>query len=97
MNPTCYRHNARNCSMCSAEPLADWERELLSRLHNVSRPEGQGDVTFVRLDGHKVTLKDVRVDSIGPGAENNGVIGVEFFDSDRVVHVPFVASWEVSY
>lgn len=71
------------------EPLAEWERELLGQVI--------ADVTFTRTDGRKVTIEDVRVDSIGPGAENTGVIGVEFYGNDRVVHLPFIESWEVNY
>lgn len=52
---------------------------------------------FTRTDGRKVTLTGVRVESIGPSAENPGVIGVEFDGSDRLVHIPFVESWEIEY
>lgn len=68
---------------------------LRRKLH--SHVEGEGDVIFTRLDGKTVRIDNVRVDSISPIAENNGVIGVEFFDSDRVVHVPFVSHWEIEY
>jgi hypothetical protein len=56
-------------------------------------------VTFTRTDGHTVTFENVRVDTIGPSAENPGVIGVEFEDDDydRLVHVPFVESWTIEY
>ena len=58
---------------------------------------GEGDVTFTRIDGRTVTIKNVRVDSIGPGADNFGVVAVEFFGNDDVVHVPFVESWTINY
>lgn len=69
----------------------------LSEIFAMAHAEGEGDVTFTRLDGKTVTFNGVLVDSIGPTAANPGVIAVEFFDSDRVVHVPFVLSWEVDY
>ena len=72
------------------EPLAEWEREIMD--------EFMSSVTFTRTDGRTVTLDGVRVDSIGPSAENPGVVGVEFSDDpDRIVHLPFIESWEVSY
>jgi hypothetical protein len=63
----------------------------------LNRPEGEGDVLFTRTDGRTVLIENVRVDSIGPSAENPGVIGVEFFDRDDVVHVPFVQFWVINY
>lgn len=59
--------------------------------------EGEGDVTFLRTDGRKVVIRDVRVDSVGPSASAPGVVSVEFFGSDDVVHVPFVESWTFNY
>jgi len=53
---------------------------------------------FTRLDGKRFTLTDVNVDSIGPSAENSGVVGVEFMDDTmRIVHLPFIQSWEIEY
>lgn len=53
---------------------------------------------FRRIDGRIVTLEAVRVDSIGPSAENPGVIGVEYDDdADRITHLPFIESWEIEY
>lgn len=53
---------------------------------------------FRRIDGRIVTLEAVRVDSIGPSAENPGVIGVEYTDdADRITHLPFIESWEIEY
>jgi len=73
-------------------PLASWERELLYG------PDPVATVTFTRTDGKTVVFDNVRVDSIGPSAENPGVIGVEFEDDhDRIVHVPFVAYWTIEY
>lgn len=81
--------------MTYANPeLADWERELLSE---AKHDEGEGNVVFTLHDGSTLKVENVRVDSIGPSAENRGVIGVEFFHSDHVVHVPFVRFWEVTY
>jgi len=55
-------------------------------------------VTFTRTDDTQIVFTHVRVDSIGPSAENPGVVGVEFEnDSDRIVHIPFVKFWEISY
>lgn len=59
--------------------------------------EGEATVTFCRTDGRKLVLDHVRVDSVGPNGVPGGVIGVEFFDSDEVIHVPFVESWTFSY
>lgn len=54
--------------------------------------------TFRRTDGHIVTLENVNVDSIGPSAANPGVVAVEFEDdADRIVHLPFIESWEIEY
>lgn len=56
-------------------------------------------VHFTRTDDTIVSFDNVRVDSIGPSAENPGVIGVEFDDDehDRLVHVPFVKFWTIEY
>lgn len=85
MNRYCAQHTPD-------EPLAAWERELLTGYR-----EGEGDVTFTLTDGSTYTIDCVRVESVSPVATAPGVIGVEFFDSDRVVHVPFVRSWEFNY
>lgn len=54
--------------------------------------------TFRRLDGRTVTLENVNVDSIGPSAANPGVVAVEFEDDpDRIIHLPFIESWEIDY
>ena len=53
---------------------------------------------FTRLDGRIVSLTHVNVDSIGPSAEAPGVVGVEFEnDNMRIVHLPFIESWEIEY
>lgn len=87
--------------MCACDPWAPCEScSALARLRaklTRTRPEGEGDVTFTRTDGLKVTIENVRVDSVGPSAESKGVIGVEYFGSDKVTHVPFVESWEFTY
>lgn len=76
------------------EPLAPWERELLN-----SRPhrEGEGDVVFTRTDGTTVKFENVEVDSVTPMAEVGDVIGFNYFESDRIIHVPFVSFWEFTY
>ena len=54
--------------------------------------------TFHLQDGSELVFTGVRVDSIGPSADNPGVVGVEFEeDADKVVHIPFVRYWEISY
>lgn len=58
---------------------------------------GEGTVVFTLTDGRRLEIERVRVDSVSPAAEAPGVIGVEFFDSSRVVHVPFVSYWEFNY
>ena len=63
----------------------------------LTRPMGEGDVLFTRTDGRTVLIENVRVDSIGPSAENPGVIGVELFNSDQIIHVPFVQFWVINY
>lgn len=63
----------------------------------IPHQEGEGDVTFTTTDRREVTIRDVRVESVGPSGSARGVVSVEFFDSDRVVHVPFVESWEFTY
>lgn len=70
-------------------PLAPWELDLLNAC--------RANVVFTLDDGNTLTIENVRVDSVGPSAENKGVIGVEFHGSDRLVHVPFVRSWEFTY
>lgn len=70
---------------------------LRARLTGTQYREGEGKVTFTRTDGRTVTIDNVRVDSIGPGAMTHGVVGVERFDTDEIVHVPFVETWEVTY
>lgn len=69
----------------------------LSEIPGSQYDEGEGCVTFTRTDGQVVVIDNVRVDSIGPSAEARGVIGVEFYDKDEVVHVPFVKFWTISY
>jgi len=59
--------------------------------------DGEGDVTFTLNDGSTFTIPDVRVESVGPAAESPGVIGVEFYDTDVVIHVPFVRYWTFDY
>lgn len=72
--------------------LASWERELLEG--DAPRPF----VTFFLKDGSEISFEGVNVDSIGPSAESPGVIGVEFVDNpDRIVHIPFVQWWEITY
>lgn len=75
-----------------SEPLADWERELLFPEHE----EGYGEVTFTRTDGQVLTIDNLRVDSIGPAAENFGVIGAETIHGE-VIHLPFIQSWTIHY
>lgn len=61
-------------------------------------PDASATVDFTLVDGSTITFYNVNADSIGPSAEHPGVIGVEFEnDADRVVHVPFVRYWEISY
>lgn len=80
------------CDSCAAVRL------LRAKLAGpIPHREGEGDVTFLTTDRREVTIRDVRVDSVGPSATARGVVSVEFFDSDRVVHVPFVESWEFTY
>lgn len=74
--------------------LAPWERELMGK---PAHREGEGDVIFTRTDGQVVRIERVRVDSIGPNASNPGVVSVEFPDSSKVIHLPFIQSWEVEY
>jgi hypothetical protein len=68
-------------------------RRLLTSL----TAEDTAVVHFKRTDGKTVSFTGVRVDSIGPSAENPGVVGVEFVDTDRLVHLPFIESWEIEY
>lgn len=76
-----------------AQPLARWERELLT-----GQQQPIATVIFTRTDDTTVSFNDVRVDSIGPRGENPGVIGVEFEDDhERIVHVPFVKFWTIDY
>jgi hypothetical protein len=73
--------------------LAQWERDILDAIGR-----SVASVVFTLADGSTVEFDDVLVDSIGPSAENRGVIGVEFEnDIDRIVHVPFVRYWEIEY
>lgn len=59
--------------------------------------EGEGKVIFTHTDGTKVVIDNVEVDSVSPLAEIGDVIGLSLFSEDRVIHVPFVASWEFDY
>lgn len=53
---------------------------------------------FTRTDGAQFALSDVRVDSIGPSAEAPMVVGVEFeSDADKIVHLPFIHSWQIEW
>lgn len=59
--------------------------------------EGEGKVIFTRLDGGKIVIDNVRVDSVGPGGEARGVVAAESFDGRRIFHVPFVSHWEFDF
>jgi hypothetical protein len=59
--------------------------------------EGEGKVIFTRTDGAKVVIDNVEVDSVSPLAEIGNVIGLNLFREDRIIHVPFVVSWEFDY
>jgi hypothetical protein len=59
--------------------------------------EGEGKVTFTRTDGLTVEFDNVDYDSISAVATNNGVIAFNYFETDNIVHVPFVQSWVVTY
>lgn len=53
---------------------------------------------FTRTDGAQFALSDVRVESISPSGANRGCIAVEFEnDSDKVIHLPFIHSWQIEY
>lgn len=58
---------------------------------------GEGKVIFTRIDDVKVVIDNVRVDSVSPIAEIGNVVAAELFNSDRIIHIPFVASWEFDY
>lgn len=92
----CDRWNGIVCAPCR-DRQDDALASLRARLNSSAHDVGEGDVTFLRTDGREVTIRDVRVESVGPSAEAPGVIGVEFFDSDKIVHVPFVESWTFDY
>lgn len=53
--------------------------------------------TFYLNDGSCIQFENVREESISNGAANKNVIAVEFMDSDRVVHIPFVRYWEIDW
>jgi hypothetical protein len=70
--------------------LDAWERELLGLTGST--------VIFTTTDGRTVSFDNVIVDSVGNGAMEHGVVGLEFADgSDRVIHVPFVSHWEFTH
>jgi hypothetical protein len=58
---------------------------------------GYGTAVFTRTDGLTVTVENARVDSIGPVGDSPYVISVETSDDREIVHVPFVASWVITY
>ena len=74
------------------EPLAEWEKELL-------RPsEMQSDVVLTLEGGNTLEFQNVRIDAVGPSAQQKGIIGIEFADDlDRLVHVPNVLWWEFNH
>lgn len=72
-------------------------RVLRERLTGSPHRGGEGDVVFTLQDDTELVIRGVRVDSVGPSAEARGVIGVEFFDVDTVIHVPFVKYWTFQY
>lgn len=81
-----------------SERLADEElRALHSLLTGPPHRGGEGDVVFTLQDDTEFVIRGVRVDSVGPSADARGVIGVEFFDVDTVIHVPFVKYWTFQY
>lgn len=88
--PEC-RNWTRHASWCTSTCVR------LPKQGKRAHAEGEGDVTFTRTDGRTVTIENVRVDSVGPAGSNPGVVSAEFFDSDDIIHVPFVESWTFSY
>lgn len=91
---------ARWCARADKEAYRPMSHdEAVAFLRDSMRDESPiATAVFTRTDGETVTLDHVNIDSIGPSAERPGVIGVEFTnDADRVVHLPFIASWEISY
>ena len=77
----------------NSDRLSWWEKNLLNDI-----PLNNAVATFTRTDGRTVVLHNVNPDSIGPSAANPGVVAVEFEDVlDRVVHLPFIESWEIDY
>jgi hypothetical protein len=59
--------------------------------------EGIGNVTFTRTDGKTFTVENVLFETISTVGANAGVVCVELADGNRIVNVPFVQSWEISY
>ena len=81
-----------NPNMCDSRPLSSgWMME---------QPEGCADVVLTRIDGRKITVKDVRADAVSPVNEDGkfrDVIGVEMFYASEVKFFPFIESWEFIY
>lgn len=74
--------------------LTDRENEILSRYPHT---EGAGDAIFTLKGGSILRVNDVRVDSISPVGANAGVITLEFFSSDSLLHIPNVVCWSIDY
>ena len=54
-------------------------------------------VVITLTDNSTIEFEGVDFDTISPSGANRGVIAMEFVDSDRIVHVPFVKYWEIQY
>lgn len=90
--------NFHYCDLPAFCRLAPWECAILNEKPRArAHDEGEGDVTFTRTDGRTVTFKNVEVDSVSPAAVTAGTVAFNYFGTDKIVHVPFVESWEFTY
>lgn len=65
-----------------------------------AHPEGMGEVTFVRLDGRKVVVDDVHIDSInqlGRADESVGIIAFDHGAAGDTMFLPCIESWSIDY
>lgn len=80
-----------NSDMCNTVTRRNWLMD---------QPEGCGNVVFTRTDGRKIVIENVRIDSVSPVNEdgvNRDVVGVELFDKDETIFLPFIERWHFEY
>lgn len=83
---------------CLHRRFADRRDAAMDNMRAVFASRVIPTAVFHLESGKTVEFTDVNIDSIGPSGANPGCVSVEFEDdTDRIVHIPFVVWWEITY